>query len=205
MLHDVIVRIFVLEALTCQEKAALDRQDLSCTHLVHHELESNNLYFQHQPISWSWVTDCAFSAQFSKSWLSVLMHQPLTRAGLDLHSLQHSHHVRCTNVAHVIAQCPHLVVVNMQAEDAATDMGGQATKAVAAAEAVLQEASTAVAKQLQRAIPEAQNLFLEEDVGPSGSAPDGHMFQIEGSAQPSDSQDSDAEVCYLFHLAGHRS
>lgn len=80
------------------------------------------------------------------------------------------------------------------AEDAATDMGGQATKAVAAAEAVLQEASTAVAKQLQRAIPEAQNLFLEEDVGPSGSAPDGHMFQSEGSAQPSDSQDSDAEV-----------
>ena len=93
----------------------------------------------------------------------------------------------------------------MQAEDAATDMGGQATKAVAAAEAVLQEASTAVAKQLQRAIPEAQNLFLEEQAGPSsGSAPDGEILQGEGSAQPSDSQDSDAEVCYLVHLAAHQ-
>ncbi len=92
----------------------------------------------------------------------------------------------------------------MQAEDAATDMGGQATKAVAAAEAVLQEASTAVAKQLQRAIPEAQNLFLEEDAGPSGSAPDGEIIQSEGSAQPSDSQDSDAEVCYPSHLATHQ-
>lgn len=91
----------------------------------------------------------------------------------------------------------------MQAEDAATDMGGQATKAVAAAEAVLQEASTAVAMQLQRAIPGAQSLFLEEDAGPSGSAPDGEIFQSEGSAQPSDGQDSDAEVCYLIHLAAH--
>ena len=132
------------------------------------------------------------------------MHQLLTQADFVLHSQQLSHYVRCTDVAHAIVQCQHVVVVNMQAEDAATDMGGQATKAVAAAEAVLQEASTAVAKQLQRAIPEAQNLFLEEDAGPSGSAPDGEILQSEGSAQPSDSQDSDAEVCYLFHLAAHQ-
>jgi len=132
------------------------------------------------------------------------MHQLLSQADLVSHSQQHSHYVQCTDVAHIIVQCQHLVVVVMQAEDAATDMGGQATKAVAAAEAVLQEASTAVAKQLQRAIPEAQNLFLEEDAGPSGSAPDGEIFQSGGCAQPSDSQDSDAEVCYPFHLAAHQ-
>lgn len=132
------------------------------------------------------------------------MHQLLTQADFVLHSQQHSRYVQGTDVAHIIAQCQYLVVVNVQAEDAATDMGGQATKAVAAAEAVLQEASTAVAKQLQRAIPEAQNLFLEEDAGPSGSAPDGEIFQSEGSAQPSVSQDCDAEVCCRFHLAAHR-
>lgn len=72
-------------------------------------------------------------------------------------------------------------------------MGGQATAAVAAAEAVLQEATTAVAKQLQQAIPEAQNLFSEEDAGPAtAAAVDGDASQE--SAQPSDSEDSDAEV-----------
>ena len=82
----------------------------------------------------------------------------------------------------------------LQAEDAATDMGGQATKAVAAAEAVMQEATAAVAKQLQRAIPEAQNLFSEEDAGPAANPADRAVSQDESSAQPSDSDDSDAEV-----------
>ena len=72
-------------------------------------------------------------------------------------------------------------------------MGGQATAAVAAAEAVLQEATTAVAKQLQQAIPEAQNLFSEEDAGPATAA------ALDGEAsQPSDSEESDAEVCGVF-------
>lgn len=83
----------------------------------------------------------------------------------------------------------------LQAEEAATEMGGQAKAAVAAAAAVLEEATTAVAKQLQRAIPEAQNLFLEEDAGPAGQADADEVSQSEGSAQPSDSQDPDAEVC----------
>lgn len=76
-------------------------------------------------------------------------------------------------------------------------MGGQARAAVAAAEAVLQEATTAVAKQLQKAIPEAQNLFSEEDAGPAlahALDADAEAFQEDGSAQPSDSEDSDGEV-----------
>ncbi|KAL3138740.1 Nuclear/nucleolar GTPase 2 [Trebouxia sp. C0010 RCD-2024] len=79
------------------------------------------------------------------------------------------------------------------AEDAATDMGGQATAAVAAAEALLQEATTAVAKQLQQAIPEAQNLFSEEDAGPAtAGAVDADAPQE--LVQPPESEDSDAEV-----------
>lgn len=78
-------------------------------------------------------------------------------------------------------------------------MGGQATAAVAAAEAVLQEATTAVAKQLQRAIPEAQNLFSEEDAGPAHSREvEAEASQEDGSAQPSESEDSGGEVCCLF-------
>ena len=76
----------------------------------------------------------------------------------------------------------------LQPEDAATDMGGQAKAAVAAAEAVLQEASAAVAKQLQRAIPEAQDLFSDEDAGHTAPA------DAEGCAHPSGSQDSASEV-----------
>lgn len=78
-------------------------------------------------------------------------------------------------------------------------MGGQATAAVAAAEAVLQEATTAVAKQLQRAIPEAQNLFSEEDAGPAGAAALGGEA-LQESAQPSDSEGSDAEVCCVCRM-----
>lgn len=89
---------------------------------------------------------------------------------------------------HDCTESSHASYFGLQAEDAATDMGGQATAAVAAAEAVLQETSTAVAKQLQRAIPEAQNLFSDEDAGPKAAA-DG-----EGSAEPSDSEDSASEV-----------
>lgn len=78
-------------------------------------------------------------------------------------------------------------------------MGGQATAAVAAAEAVLQEATTAVAKQLQRAIPEAQNLFSEEDAGPAHSGEvEAEASQEGGSAQPSESDNSDGEVHCLF-------
>lgn len=73
-------------------------------------------------------------------------------------------------------------------------MGGQATAAVAAAEALLQEATTAVAKQLQQAIPEAQNLFSEEDAGPAtAGAVDADAPQE--LVQPPESEDSDAEVC----------
>ena len=75
-------------------------------------------------------------------------------------------------------------------------MGGQATAAVAAAEAVLQEATTAVAKQLQRAIPEAHNLFSEEDAGPA-PAPHAHLLDQDASPQPSDNEDSHAEVCCI--------
>lgn len=82
-------------------------------------------------------------------------------------------------------------------------MGGQATAAVAAAEAVLQEATTAVAKQLQRAIPEAQNLFSEEDAGPA-NALDAEAIashEDDSSAQPSNSEDSEGEVhCLLLGL-----
>ena len=78
-------------------------------------------------------------------------------------------------------------------------MGGQATAAVAAAEAVLQEATTAVAKQLQRAIPEAHNLFSGDDAGPAHALDaEAEAFQEDGSAQPSDSEDSDGEVPLLF-------
>ena len=93
---------------------------------------------------------------------------------------------------------PLLVV---QAEDAATDMGGQATAAAAAAEAVLQEATTAVAKQLQRAIPEAQNLFSEEDAGPAHAEEEAEASQEFGSAQSSDSEESEGEVyCRLLRF-----
>lgn len=78
-------------------------------------------------------------------------------------------------------------------------MGGQATAAVAAAEAVLQEATTAVAKQLQRAIPEAQNLFSEEDAGPAHPGEvEAEASQEDGSAQPSESEGSDGEVHCLL-------
>ena len=83
-------------------------------------------------------------------------------------------------------------------------MGGQAAAAVAAAEAVLQEATTAVAKQLQRAIPEAQNLFSEEDAGPAHSGEveaEAEASQEGGSAQPSESEDSDGEVHCPFRPA----
>ena len=41
MLHYVIVKTVVLAGLTgCTSQAALERQDLSCTYLAHHELES---------------------------------------------------------------------------------------------------------------------------------------------------------------------
>lgn len=77
-------------------------------------------------------------------------------------------------------------------------MGGQATAAVAAAEAVLQEATTAVAKQLQRAIPEAQNLFSEEDAGPANALDaEAEASQEYRSAQPSDSEDSEEEVQFF--------
>lgn len=77
-------------------------------------------------------------------------------------------------------------------------MGGQATAAVAAAEAVLQEATTAVAKQLQCAIPEAQNLFSEEDAGPAHALDaEAEAPQECGSAQLSDSKDSEGEVQFF--------
>ena len=78
----------------------------------------------------------------------------------------------------------------MQAEDAATDMGGQSNAAVAAAAAVLQEASTAVAKQLQRAIPEAQNMFSEEHAGAAAAVPHAGLSQEDASA----SEGSGSEV-----------
>ncbi len=109
----------------------------------------------------------------------------------NVQTAQESHHL----LYRISLRCATPGSICVQAEDAATDMGGQATKAVAAAEAVLQEATTAVAKQLQRAIPEAQNLFSGEDAGPAEAPADGELSQSEGSAQPSDSEDSDAEVC----------
>lgn len=70
-------------------------------------------------------------------------------------------------------------------------MGGQTRAAVAAAEAVLQESVTAVAKQLQRAIPEAHNMFSAEDAAPAAesaeAADDKASVDVSGS-------DSDAEV-----------
>ena len=79
----------------------------------------------------------------------------------------------------------------LQAEDAATDMGGQTRAAVAAAEAVLQESVTAVAKQLQRAIPEAHNMFSAEDAAPAAetaeAADDKALVDVSDS-------DSNAEV-----------
>ena len=79
----------------------------------------------------------------------------------------------------------------LQAEDAATDMGGQTRAAVAAAEAVLQESVTAVAKQLQRAIPEAHNMFSAEDAAPAAGTAD--AADDKASVDVSDS-DSNAEV-----------
>ncbi len=44
MLHFVAVKIAVLVGLTgCKRQAALDTQDLSCTCLAQHELESGNI------------------------------------------------------------------------------------------------------------------------------------------------------------------
>ena len=85
----------------------------------------------------------------------------------------------------------------LQAEDAATDMGGQTKAAVAAAEAVLQESATAVAKQLQRAIPEAHNMFSEADAAPAAedAAQPSARQDEEGSLDVSAS-DSDGEVKY---------
>lgn len=48
-------------------------------------------------------------------------------------------------------------------------MAGQTKAAVAAAEAVLQESATAVAKQLQKAIPEAHGMFFKEDAAPAAA------------------------------------
>ena len=83
----------------------------------------------------------------------------------------------------------------MQAEDAATDMGGQTKAAVAAAEAVLQESATAVAKQLQRAIPEAHNMFSETDAAPADEdAAQPSLREVEEGSLNMSASDSDAEV-----------
>ena len=84
----------------------------------------------------------------------------------------------------------------LQAEDAATDMGGQATAAVAAAEAVLQEAAAAVAKQIRKPIPEAQNMFSDEAADPAASPdePDNGVFPAQDPAQSSAEEDSDGQV-----------
>lgn len=99
----------------------------------------------------------------------------------------------CTSVLASIFQ----LWLCLQAEDAATDMGGQTKAAVAAAEAVLQESATAVAKQLQRAIPEAHNMFSEADAAPAAedAAQPSARQDEEGSLDVSAS-DSDAEVRY---------
>ena len=66
---------------------------------------------------------------------------------------------------------------------------------MAAAEAVLQEASTAVAKQLRKAIPEAQNMFSSDDaVDPAAEPADCNAAHAEG-LDISDSENSSAEVC----------
>ena len=80
-------------------------------------------------------------------------------------------------------------------------MGGQATAAVAAAEAVLQEAATAVAKQIRKAIPEAQNMFPDEAADPATlhDDVDNTSFPAQASAEDSDDQVSIfavSAVCY---------
>lgn len=82
----------------------------------------------------------------------------------------------------------------VQAQDAATDMAGQTKAAVAAAEAVLQESATAVAKQLQKPIPEAHGMFSPEDAAP---AADAQAQDVDAAPQASDDvsgSDSEAEV-----------
>ena len=92
--------------------------------------------------------------------------------------------------------CQICELLTLQAEDAATEMGGQATAAVAAAEAVLQEVAAAVAKQIRKPIPEAQNMFSDEAADPAASPDDldNIVLPEQDPAQSSADEDSGGQV-----------